>query len=189
VSPSRTIPALAFALALAAPVTARATVYASQAEALADSFPDAERIERRAYALSEAQTAEVERRAGAPLESRLVALHTAYRGGAPIGYAWIDVHLVRTHPEALLVVLLPDGSVRSVRVLAFYEPPEYQPGRRWLAQFEGQRAGEASLRVHAVAGATLSSRAATLSVRRALALYRVLVAPEAPTPSGTARGE
>jgi hypothetical protein len=157
-------------------------VYASQAEALADAFPDAERIERRSFALSQAQAAEVERMTGAPLESRLVSLHTAYRGDALQGHAWIDVHVVRTHPEALLVVLTADGSVRSVRVLAFYEPTEYQPPERWLAQFAGERADAPAehQRVHAVAGATLSSRAATRGVRRALALYRVLLAPPAP---------
>ncbi len=176
--------AAALALALLAATPARATVYASQAEALAEAFPDAERIERRSVALSDEQAAEVERLSGAPLESRLVTLHTALRGDAPLGYAWIDVHVVRTHPEALLVVLLPDGSVRSLRVLAFYEPTEYQPPERWLAQFVGERAATpgASGRVHAVAGSTLSSRAATRSVRRALALFRVLVAPQPAAP-------
>jgi hypothetical protein len=183
VSPSRTVRlALACAFACVAPEAARATVYASQAEALADAFPDAERIERRSFALSQAQAAEVERLSGAPLESRLVSLHSAYRGDALQGHAWIDVHVVRTHPEALLVVLTADGSVRSVRVLAFYEPTEYQPPERWLAQFEGEQADASERRrVHAVAGATLSSRAATRGVRRALALYRVLLAPPPPT--------
>jgi hypothetical protein len=176
--------AAALALALLAPAAARATVYATQAEALAEAFPDAERIERRSFALSPEQAAQVERGAGAPLESRLVTLHTAFCGGAPQGHAFIDVHVVRTLPEALLVVLLPDGTVRSVRVLAFYEPSEYQPPSRWLAQFEGRRADEPGGpgRVHAVAGATLSSRAATRSVRRALALFRILIAPQAEAP-------
>jgi hypothetical protein len=175
------------ALALLAPA-ARATVYASQAEALAEAFPDAERIERRSFALSAEQAALVERGAGAPLESRLVTLHTAFRGDAPLGHAFIDVHVVRTLPEALLVVLLPDGTVRSLRVLAFHEPSEYQPTSRWLAQFEGRRADDpGSLgRVHAIAGSTLSSRAATRSVRRALALYRVLLAKPAPA-AGTGK--
>ena len=179
---SRAAALLTAAMLVAEP--AHATVYASQAEALADAFPDAERIERRSFALGEAQAAEVERLAGAPLESRLVTLHTAYRGADPLGHAWIDVHVVRTLPEALLVVLRPDGSVRSVRVLAFYEPSEYQPPERWLAQFEGKRPGEPGAlgRVHAVAGSTLSSRAATRSVRRALALHQVLVAREAAPP-------
>ena len=80
-----------------------------------------------------------------------------------------------------MVVLTPEGSVRSVRVLAFYEPLDYLPNDRWYAQFEGKSLA-APLRmggdIHAVVGATLSSRAATQGVRRALAYYRVLVQHE-----------
>lgn len=158
-------------------VSARAAVYATQKEALAEAFPDADHIEKTAVALDDAQAAEVERLAQAPLESRLAALHTAWRGDALLGYAVIDVHSVRTLSEALLVVLSPEGSVRSVRLLAFHEPPEYQPPASWYAQFAGAEA-EAPPRLHAIAGATLSSRAAQASVRRALALWRVIAAPK-----------
>ncbi len=157
--------------------TARAGVYASQQEALAQAFPEADRIEKTAVALDDAQAALVERVAQAPLESRLAALHTAWRGDERLGYAVIDVHAVRTLSEALLVVLTPDGVVRSVRLLAFHEPPEYQPPQGWFEQFAGARAG-APPRVHAVAGSTLSSRAAQRSVRRALALWQLLAAPQ-----------
>ncbi len=165
----------ALALSLFGPA-ARAGVFTSQREALAHAFPEADRIEKTALALDDARAAEVERLAQAPLESRLAAIHTAWRGGELLGYAVIDVHAVRTLSEALLVVLAPDGSVRSVRLLAFHEPPEYQPRESWYGQFAGARA-DAPPRVHAIAGATLSSRAAQRSVRRALALWRVLAAP------------
>jgi hypothetical protein len=90
---------------------------------------------------------------------------------------------VRTHQEALLVVLAPDGRVRSLRVLAFYEPEEYLAPQRWLDRLLG-RALDDRLRlggdVHGIAGATLSSRAVTDAVRRSLALFEVLVPPAAP---------
>jgi Na+-translocating ferredoxin:NAD+ oxidoreductase RnfG subunit len=89
---------------------------------------------------------------------------------------------VRTVSEALLVALTPEGTVRSVRLLAFHEPEEYRPPSRWLAQFEGAHLGP-GLRlgrdVHTIAGATLTSRAATRAVRRALVLHRLLVTPQA----------
>ena len=54
----------------------------------------------------------------------------------------------------------------------------YLPPDRWLAQFEREKLSE-ELRlrgkIHAIAGSTLSSRAVTAGVRRALALHRVLV--------------
>ena len=89
---------------------------------------------------------------------------------------------VRTLPEALLIVIAPDGSVRSLRVLAFHEPTEYQPSERWLAQMDGKQLGpdlHLKRAIHTIAGATLSSQAVTRSVRTALALYQVLLANDA----------
>ena len=83
---------------------------------------------------------------------------------------------------------MPEGQVKSLRVLAFYEPSEYMPTPRWYEQFagadretlaKGMRLGRD---VHGVAGATLSARAVTQSVRRALAFHEVLVPMAASAP-------
>jgi hypothetical protein len=170
---------LAAALLLAS--GARGEVFASANEALAAAFPGA-RIEKRAVLLSEEQVLAVEQRAQAKLESRIATLHTAWQGDRVLGYAFVDVHQVRTLPEALLVVISPEGRVVQTRMLAFHEPHDYLPPARWLKQFE-QRELTPELRVggtvHGIAGATLSTRAVTNSVRRALALYEVLAAPAA----------
>jgi hypothetical protein len=172
-----------FALALflglgAAAGGAEAKVYLSQVEALALAFPGADRVESRTYVLDEAQAKRVEALARAPVDSRLVTIHTGLEDGAVLGHALIELHTVRTLPEAVLVVLAPDGQVRSLRMRAFYEPEEYLPPERWLAQFERQPLSDELRiqgRIHGIAGATLSSRAVTGGVRRALALWEVLV--------------
>ncbi|HEX2484865.1 MAG TPA: FMN-binding protein [Myxococcota bacterium] len=166
----------------AAPAAAK--VFYSQEEALELAFPDADRVEKRTELLGDADAAQVEAKAQAPLPSRLVKLYTAWKDGRVEGYALIDVHTVRTHPEALLVVLTPDGRVRSLRVLAFYEPEEYLTSQRWLDRFDGRPLDD-GLRLggelHGIAGSTLSSRAVTDAVRRSLALYQLLAAPGAAT--------
>jgi len=169
--------ALCLALALAA-VPARATVYATQDAALHDAFPDADAIEAKSYVLDDAQAARVQALAETPLDRKLWTIHTARRAGETLGYAVLDMRTVRTLPEALLVVLTPDGAVRSLRILAFHEPAEYQPSPRWLALFEGRRLdGELRLKrgIQQIAGATLSSQSVTRAVRTALALYQVLI--------------
>jgi hypothetical protein len=165
-------------LALLAAAPAASEVYLSQREALELAFPGADRIEKKSTLLDDAQAAAVEKLSGAPLESRLVTLHHGYRAGELLGYALIDVHTVRTLPEAFMVVLTPDGRVANLRILAFYEPSEYKPPDRFLAQF-GARTLDPELRlggaIHGIAGSSLSARAVTTGVRRSLALYRVLV--------------
>lgn len=176
--------ALTLAVALlctVAPAPARATVYHSRAEALALAFPDADRIEEQSYVLSESQAKSISELAGAELTRKVWTVHAAWRGNERLGFAILDVHTVRTLPEALLVVLSPDGAVRSLRILAFHEPSEYQPSERWLGQMDGKRLGpELHLKreIHVLAGATLSSHAVTRSVRTALALYQVLLVNE-----------
>jgi hypothetical protein len=168
----------ALALVLASAV-AQAKVFHSRQEALDIAFPDAERIEKETHVLSDEQAAAIERRSGSALESRLVTIFTAYRGKEVLGYAHIDVHTVRTHPEAVMVVLAPGGSVRSVRILAFHEPLDYLPSDRWYAQFAGKGPGDrlhVGGDVHAVVGSTLSARAAAASVRRTLAYHAALIA-------------
>jgi Na+-translocating ferredoxin:NAD+ oxidoreductase RnfG subunit len=171
--------ALACAVALAGPVLpARAQVFMTKAQALTWAFPGADRVESETFVLTEDQVRRVEERARARLDSRLVTLYTGVKDGTVLGHALIDVHTVRTLPEAFLVVLGPDGGVLRLRVLAFHEPQEYLPPVRWLAQFEGKD-GSAPLRlqrdVHGIAGATLSSQAVTGGVRRALALHEILI--------------
>ena len=158
---------------------AAAEVFASKREALEQAFPGSDSIESRTLVLDDEQAAAIERRSHGELESRLATIHTGIRDGRVLGYAIIDVHTVRTFPEAFLVVLDPGGRVVSTRILAFYEPPEYMPPERWLAQFD-QRRLEPSLSlggsIHGIAGATLSSHAVTRGVRRALALYEAFLA-------------
>lgn len=156
----------------------RAEVFLSKQDALKAAFPAADRIEKRHFFLAKEQVERVRRLSGAELDSGLVTAYVGHRGAETLGYGFLTTHPVRTSPETLLVVVTPAGAVRDVLLLAFYEPPEYRPRRRWLEQFEGQRLGRelrVGRRIHGIAGATLTSRAATHGVRQALALYAVLI--------------
>lgn len=155
-----------------------AKVFYSRSEAVELAFPDADRVESETHVLNQEQVARIEALAGSPVDSRLVKVYWGVRDDVVLGYAVIDVHKVRTLPEAFMVVLNPEGTVRSLRVLAFHEPLDYLPAERWYGQFDRKSLAE-PLRlggdVHGVVGATLSARATTRGVRRVLALYEVLI--------------
>jgi transcriptional regulator of nitric oxide reductase len=142
------------------------------------AFPGSDRLESRTYVLTPEQVEAVEGLAKSRLPTKIVTIHTGWRSEELLGYAFLDVHTVRTLAEAFLVVLDPQGDVRTLRVLAFHEPLEYLPTPRWYEQFAG-KSSSARLRlgqdIHGIVGATLSARAATQGVRRALAFHRVLV--------------
>jgi len=161
----------------AAPTQAK--VFYARDEALRLAFPDADRVETRDVFLTVAQRAAIEARAKSTLESDLLTLYVGHRGAAVIGYAVIDTRTVRTLPETFLVVLSPQGAVAAMHLLAFYEPLEYSPPNRWLAQFHDVTLSD-ELRVGrgvvAITGSTLTSEAVVGGVRRALAIYDVVVA-------------
>jgi hypothetical protein len=170
-------------LLLAVPVlllaaSAIATVYHSRDEALKLAFPDADRVEPKEFFLTPAQRTDIEAQAKSQLDSALLTVYIGYRGAHPSGYAIFDTHIVRTLPETFMVVLAPDGNVVGTYLLAFYEPPEYAPQERWLEQFRGATLSN-ELRVGrgiaGITGSTLTSEAVTGGLRRALAIYAVLL--------------
>ncbi len=153
-------------------------VFYSKTEAIELAFPDADRTERLNFVLTDAQVEAVQKLARTKLEKKIIAFHRGWKADELQGYALIDIHTVRTFSEALLVVLDATGMVQTVRTLAFHEPEDYLPPQRWLDQFK-EKALSPELRlkgeIHGIAGATLSARAVTGSVRLTLALYEVLI--------------
>ena len=153
-------------------------MFLSQEGALQLAFPEADEVERKTFFLTEDQKERTEGLARSALDSNLFTFFIGKRGENVLGYAAIDVHIVRTLPEAFLIVLGPDGQVKDTVLLAFYEPREYLPSDRWLEQFPGSdlspdlRVGR---KIHGIAGSTLTARAVTGAVRKVLALYQVLI--------------
>lgn len=155
-------------------------VHLTKEEALNEvAFPGADRIERRTLFLEPEQQQALSATARSRFDSRLLTVYTGYRGKEIIGYAFIDSAIVRSKAAATLVVLERDGTVRDARILAWQEPPEYQPPQRWLDRFRGRRSPDDPLRVgrnvDAISGATLSVRTITGHVRRALAIHDVIL--------------
>jgi hypothetical protein len=160
------------------PLDATAKAFYSKQEALTAAFPDADKVDTQTFFLTETQAQHVTTLTGAPLESKLATMYVGQRAGQLLGYAVIETSIVRTLPETFLIVISPTGVVEKLFILAFYEPEEYMPSERWLKQFEQQKLHpdlQVRRDIHGIAGATLTSRAITSGVRRALALFHVLL--------------
>jgi hypothetical protein len=164
------------------PGSARAGAFYAKDEALALAFPDATAVEAKTVFLTEEQAATIRARTGTRPESMLFTYYVGRREGELLGYAVIDTHTVRTLPETFLAVLSPGGEVQQVILLAFYEPPEYKPSERWLAQFAGRSLGGSDWRVgrdiHGITGATLTARAIPQALQKVLLLHEMVMQPQ-----------
>jgi hypothetical protein len=178
--PSRVVATLGAVALLALDLAAgHATTLHTRDEIPALAFAEADSVEVRNMFLTADQRTQIEALAGSALESELVTIYEGRRDGRVIGFAVLDSHVVRTLSEALLIVLDTSGQVTSTYVMAFHEPSEYMPSRRWLGLLE-QRELSRDLRVGrgivGITGATLSARAVVAAVRRVLAIHAVVLA-------------
>ncbi len=152
-----------------------ARAYTTKAEALKFAFPDVERVETLNLFLTEAEVAGVAKKSGASLDSPLYTFYVGKSGESVTGYVAIEAATVRTHQETVMVTLNPDGEVRFVEILAFFEPEEYLPSKRWLDQFIDLQLSK-QLRIggdiQGITGATLSAQSVTRQVRKTAALLQ-----------------
>ncbi|MEX1274983.1 MAG: hypothetical protein WEE20_03575 [Bacteroidota bacterium] len=168
-------------LLLCGSVTASAQVYLTRDEALKQHFPDASTIERKTVFLTDRQVETIQERAKAKVESKVLTYYVGMSGSKPLGYAFLETHIVRTMPETFMVVVKPGGSVAAVEILAFYEPEDYLPPSRWLGLFRDKTIkSDLWLKrgVQNIVGATLSAQAITGGVRKMLAVYETVVSKE-----------
>jgi hypothetical protein len=178
--PPRVVRLLAtLACVVAAARHASATSFVTPTQALAEAFPGA-RIEKMSVVMTEVQLEAVRKRAKARITSKIASASLAWRGDTLAGVAFFDARTVRTMPGTFMIVVGPDTTVLRVEVLAFHEPPDYRPPPRWLAMFQKRRLDDRlspGRDIRNLSGASLSAAAVTESVRQALALYEVVVAP------------
>lgn len=149
---------------------------ATREEVLASIYPGAT-IRAEQVFLTPAQQTSAAARAGTDVPSRLIARYVATRDGQTVGRAYVDTHTVRTKKETLLVMLDAQGRIARVEATAFQEPAEFKAPDAWLRQYRARQL-DGDLRLGAairpIAGATLTARATTSAVRRALAIDELL---------------
>ncbi len=149
--------------------------------ALRNMFPGSE-IEVKNIIITKEEKKKIEKLARSRLSTRLISIYLVKEGGKVIAYGYVDIHKVRTHTETVLIVISPEGKVLGVEVLAFHEPLEYMADENWLKLFEGKSLRTDKLRLNRdipnITGSTLTARAITKAVRRALAIWEVLYGGE-----------
>ena len=164
---------------LAGPASARVLLTREQALKLA--FPSDPAPEKRTAYLSREEAAGAAKAARAKVDDLLWTYYVGRSSDGAQGYAYFDSHVVRSADETMMIVLEADGTVRSVEVLSFLEPDDYLPNSRWLGQFKRKRLQD-DLLVHRgvrnLSGASLTSEAASASIRRVLAVHAVIRAAE-----------
>ncbi len=146
-------------------------------EVLSEIYPNS-KIEIKNITISDSQAEKVKELSGIKIENRLVTFYLVKVNSKIKAYAYVDIHIVRTHPEVVLYVLNERGEIELIQILSFKEPPEYMADDNWLRYLKGKTIGKDLLRLRRdvpnMTGATLTAKAITDNARKIIALWKVI---------------
>lgn len=158
-----------------------AKVYYTKEDALKLAFPDGTKVEKKTVFLDTKQKEKIEELARTKVESRVFTFYVGEKDGEVVGYALFGSHVVRTKPEVYMAVIKPDGSLGFIEILAFYEPEEYLPSKKWFRQFNNKGLNDdlwLKRGINAISGATMSANGIIRETRIALAVFKVTILEE-----------
>lgn len=164
------------------------STYFTKRSVLTSFFPSSDKISFEKFQPSKAQRAVLKRKLGYELAKSsyyfFVATRTTNEGKIIDGYAFIDEVMGQHRPITYAVKLSTDGTVLRQEVMVYRESHGDEiRSPRFTKQFKGKTVND-SLRanrdIDCVSGATISSRAIVLGVRRALVLFDTAIPSSSP---------
>jgi Na+-translocating ferredoxin:NAD+ oxidoreductase RnfG subunit len=150
-------------------------VYLTRKQALEIAFPGADEIVKEKKWLSGEQKTAIEALTMELFEENRITYYVGMKDKKPMGYMVVDHMIGKSFPITFMVVLNVDGTVREVEIMTYREPRGWEVrNKSFLSQFLGMNAESDFRGIHSITGATLSVRAITRGVRKAVAAYQVL---------------
>ena len=156
-------------------------VYFTQEEALAKVFAKADTLWTEEWSPTPQERTKLENRLAWRIEEETFVIHRARQGGQDLGYAMIIQEQGRFKPITFIVKLSATGRVDMVLVMVYRESRgDGVKRQRFLKQFRGKDSSD-HLRLNrdivGVSGATMSSRALAIGVKKELGIVEMKYPP------------
>ena len=161
---------LLFALSL------QAKVLISPFDAMKLHFGEDSTIEKKSLLLTTKEAKAVTKRAKVKLKTKIYKTFRASKDKVLLGYGILVLHKVRSKDTAVLSIIAPDGSLKTIETIAFNEPIEYLPSKSWIEVLNNKSLNDPitlGKDIPSITAATMSARAATNAARIALSIYDV----------------
>lgn len=140
----------------------------------------ADDVSKQSKILTKAQHKQVQQLAKTKLKSKLYRIYHATKNAKTIGHGILLTHSVRSKNTAVLSIIDTKGTLIAIEIIAFNEPKEYLPSKRWLQQFDHNQAehfNTQSGNINNITGATLSASAVVNIANLAHAIAKVTLKP------------
>jgi len=156
-------------------------VYFTARDLLADFFHSSQNVTYKKVQLDGSEQHKLQQRLGYTPAKQSYTFYVATSGGHVDGYAFIDEEKGEHLPITFAVKLSPTGKVMRQEIVVYREARgDEVRDDKFRAQFVGKSAADAidtDQDIQAVSGATISSRAMAVGVKRACVLFDELVKP------------
>lgn len=135
-------------------------------------------IEKRNILLTSKQAHDVQKLAKTKLSTKIYQVYKASKEKKVLAYGILVSQKVRSKNCVVMYHITKNGHLRSIEIIAFNEPIEYLPNKRWLKLFHNRSVSKPlylTKQIPTITGATLSAHSITNAARIAFAIYNVLL--------------
>lgn len=155
----------------------QSTVYLKPADALKLIFKDSKEVIKEDHPVTEEIREKAKKSLHYDLPKNLYTFYLGKSDGKIDGYALIDEEVGKVQPITFITRINPNGKVSQVEIMVYRESHGGEVAtKRFLNQFR-EKGFNDEIRLHgnvvSVTGATLSSQALVVGVRRALVLWQI----------------
>lgn len=158
---------LFFLILLALPLSAKLLIL--PAEAMQKNYGSQATISEENILLTNAQAQKIQQESKTKLSTNIVKVFKATKNNITLGYGILINEKIRSK-NAVVLYVFPGGSVlKSIEIIAFNEPMEYLPSKKWVLQLSDT--GD----VPNITGATMSAKTIIDGSKTALAIYNEIL--------------
>ncbi len=155
-----------------------ANVLISPIDAMKQSFGTHATVVKKNILINNEQAKTIQTNAKVKLSSKIFRTFKATKDGKTLGYGVLINNKVRSKNAVVLYLISKESTLLSIEIIAFNEPMEYIPSKKWISQFENiptDKQLNVGREIPTITGATLSARSITDSSRLAFAFYNEML--------------
>ncbi len=154
-----------------------AQVLISPIDAMKENYDLNATVMKKNVLLSKAKFQNIQKNAAAKLDTKIYRIYTATRADKVLGYGILINRKVRSK-NTVVLYFIKDAILLNIEIIAFNEPLEYIPTKKWNSQFKNIKTDtmlQLNRDIPSVTGATMSARSVTDGSRIAFAIYNELL--------------
>lgn len=154
-----------------------AKVLLSPVDAMLENYGSQASISKKNVLLTNSKFVKIQKSAATKLNTKIYRIFTAKKNDEILGYGILINRKVRSK-NAVVLYFISKNTLESIEIVAFNEPTEYIPTKKWNAQFSKiptDKMLQLNRDIPSISGATMSARSVTDGSRIAFAIYNELL--------------